>query len=240
MAKITVESEKGPRGYQEDRHYETYIPDSKLQLLAVMDGHGGSEISDFCAKNIFRMISTDPDDPEHKLNALVNNLNSATRNNEAGSTFSGVIISEELKTVSVAILGDSPVVVLDSKCKLHVSPEHNVRTNMEERRATEERGGYYSNGYICVGDRGSQLSRALGNKHLGKVISKEPEIYTIKDPVWVLVASDGLLDPSHQNTEELIEEIGKFAKSKADANTLMDWVKKRGLEDNATAVVWNK
>ncbi len=206
-----------------------------------MDGHGGATVSDFCAKNIFRTMSLDDGKPEYRLASLVANLNSATCLYEAGSTFSGVIISEKSKTASVAILGDSPIVILDGKGRLHVSPEHNVRSNAAERKAAEARGGHYSQGYIW-GSRedGLQMSRALGDAPLDSILSREPEIYTVHNPVWVLVASDGLFDPSHENTEDLLKEIKEFAKNGADADMLMAWAEERGLHDNATAIVWIK
>ncbi|MEX2090516.1 MAG: PP2C family serine/threonine-protein phosphatase [Candidatus Paceibacterota bacterium] len=245
MNSPTSVARQGPRPYQEDRHYETYIPDRKWLLLAIMDGHGGADTADFCEKNIFRMMPIDKGTPKHSLRALVVNLNSATRQHKTGSTFSGVIISEKQNTASVAILGDSPVVILDDKGQLHISPEHNVRTNIEEREAAIKRGGEYSGGYIWINDgdlgtQGLQMSRALGDVLLGRILSREPETYNVYNPVWVLVASDGLFDPSHKNSKSLLEEMKKFAKSKATADTLMAWAEKRGLEDNATAVVWNR
>src|SRR3989344_3566888 len=163
MGTITTATKKGPRPYQEDRNYETYIPNQKWQLLAVMDGHNGAEVSNFCVENIHRMIPLDNPNPENSLASLVANLNSTTRNYEAGSTFSAAIITN--KTVTVAILGDSPVIILDSKGKLHISPEHNVRTNLKEREAAKRRGAYYDPGgyiYLYFSSGGLQLSRALG------------------------------------------------------------------------------
>ena len=237
---VTSSVKQGPRPYQEDRCYETYIPDSEWQLLAVMDGHGGAEVSDFCANNIFRMMLLDKGNPEYRLSSLVANLNSATCRYTAGSTFSGIIISEGLNTVSAAILGDSPIVVYDRQGRLHISPEHNVRSNLEERKAAEQRGGLYSNGYICsrFGDLGLQMSRALGDVHLDGILCREPDIYTISEPAWVLVASDGLFDPGHLETNRLMEEIREFAKKNATADELMNWAEKRELQDNATALVW--
>lgn len=241
VSSVTFATRKGPRSYQEDRHYETYVPHRKWHLLAVMDGHSGMDVSDFCANNIFRMLPLDEGRPENRLSSLVNNLNSATRQYRAGSTFSGVIISEDSNTASIAILGDSPVIILNEKGQLHISPEHNVRTNKSEREAAEARGGRYSQGYIwSPGGDGLQMSRALGDAPLYSVLSREPEIYTINNPVWILVASDGLFDPSHENTKGLLEEIKEFAKKRATASTLMAWAEKRGLRDNATAVVWQK
>lgn len=237
---VTSAVKRGPRPYQEDRHCETYFSDRKWQLLVVMDGHGGAEVSDFCASNIFRMISLDEGKPESRLNSLVANLNSATCKYAAGSTFSGVIIPEKLNNVSVAILGDSPVVIYDKRGRLHISPEHNVRSNLRERKVAEQRGGTYDSGYIFGyrKESGLQISRALGDVYFEDILSREPDIYTIAEPVWVLVASDGLFDPGHSETPRLLEEIEKFAKRNATADELMKWAEKRGLQDNATALVW--
>ncbi|MBI3274029.1 MAG: hypothetical protein HYZ69_02700, partial [Candidatus Colwellbacteria bacterium] len=121
-------------------------------------------------------------------------------------------------------------------------PEHNVRSNLEERKAAEQRGGIYSGGYIWndLGSlgQGLQMSRALGDAHLGNILSREPDVYTIAEPLWVLVASDGLFDPGHSDTYRLLQEIEDYAKRNATADELMKWVEKRGLKDNATALVW--
>lgn len=237
---VTAATRKGPRPYQEDRYYEAYIPDREWQLIAVMDGHGGDEVSSFCEKNIHRMFSLEKRDPKGRLSQLVSNLNSATRRYESGSTFSAVIISRNIATV--AVLGDSPVIILDSKGELYVSPEHNVRTNLKERQTAQKRGAYYDRGYVWVGDSGLQMSRALGDSPLDSILCRKPEIYEIKNSVWILVASDGIFDPSHdhEETKMLLKDIEKFAKKGADADAIMDWASERGLNDNATAVVWKK
>ena len=169
---VTSVTKKGPRSYQEDRHYETYIPDQGWQLLAVMDGYGGEEVSEFCEQSISRMMPLDINQPELALRVLVANLNSATFRSIAGSTFSGVIISENSRTASVSVLGDSPVLVYDKQGRLHISPEHNVRSNVAERKAAEQRGGIYNGGYIWndLSDLGQsrQMGRALeiGRAHV--------------------------------------------------------------------------
>jgi len=238
---VTFATQQGPRAYQEDRVYYHDAVIEKWKLLAVMDGHNGAGVSDFCARNLHKYFPAENVDLEEKLRLLALNLNQATRRLTAGSTLSAVIIPYDKSVVSVAILGDSPVIVLDEGGKIHVSPEHNVRTNIKERKAAESRGGYYdSSGYICFGDHAIQLSRALGDSDFGDVLLREPEIYTVNNPVWVLIASDGLLDPGHKNMKKLLKDIEKLARDNANADTLIAWAEKRGLEDNATAIVWGK
>lgn len=245
---ITSSMLQGPRAYQEDRYFCKKIKNSKFSgwLLAVMDGHRGSSVAELCAKEISGLFKlSDPDRVEESLRDLVSALNLKTFHCHEGSTLSIACILESHNKASIAILGDSPVIVVDGKNKLYVSPEHNVRSNLEERRAAEKRGGVYSGGYIFIQgggsfDYGLQLSRALGDSSLGSILSREPDIYTIQDPSWILVASDGLIDPGHKDTDDLYREIGKYAEKHAKADDLMQWAKNRGLSDNATALVWNK
>lgn len=241
---VTTIEKKGPRPYQEDRHLRMALAsDSRScgELLAVMDGHGGSSVAELCKQQIDSIFQfSGPDQSEESLRNLIAELASRTNYYEMGSTISMALITETPLMASVAILGDSPVVIYDKQGRLHISPEHNVRSNLEERKAAERRGGIYREGYICPrgGFSGLQMSRALGDSFLRGVLSREPDVYTIAEPVWVLVASDGLFDPGHSDTHRLLEEIKQYAKRNATAEELMRWAEKRGLQDNATALVW--
>lgn len=240
---ITYAQEQGPRAYQEDRSFKKQFKSSRLNgwILAVMDGHGGSRVAELCAKQIGKLfMPQDAANTEKALRHLVVALNSMTEQSQVGSTLSIACIPSNHKNVSIAVLGDSPVIVLDRKGQLHMSPEHNVRSNIEERRVAEKRGGVYEGGYLFTrnGDRGLQMSRALGDAYLENVISHEPDIYTIANPKWILVASDGLFDPGHSQSYALLREIESYAKNQATANDLMQWALSRGLQDNATALVW--
>ena len=83
------------------------------------------------------------------------------------------------------------------------------------------------------------MGRALGDSYLSKILSREPDIYTIDNPQWVLVASDGIFDPDHENTSQLIEKVKKYAIRRSTAGDIMKWAESRGLKDNATALVWS-
>ena len=183
---VTSAKEKGPRSYQEDRHLHIKVACKsgfQGELLAVMDGHGGESVSEFCEKEIpdlFKLF--EPEQAETALKELVAELSLRTSHFRAGSTISLALITDNPRKVSVAVLGDSPVVVLDERGQLHLSPEHNVRSNLEERKAAEQRGGIFSDGYIWndLGDlgQGLQMGRALGDARLGSILSRRPDIYT--------------------------------------------------------------
>lgn len=243
---ISIAREQGPRSYQEDYYVHLPILSEGARvgdLLAVMDGHVGKFVAEYCAKNIERFFTfLGPDKTEEALQNLVTNLTSQTANQNSGSTISIALVVYKPLKVSVAVLGDSPVVVRRSGNKLHVSPEHNVRSNLEERKMAEKRGGIYHSGYLYaspVSSAGLQFSRALGNAYMGKVLLREPEIYTLAEPQWILLASDGIFDPGHADTERLLKEIESHAEKHANAQSLMRWAQRRKLKDNATAIVWS-
>lgn len=243
---VTSAVKQGPRPYQEDWHVCLRIdkPNLKGWLLAVMDGHNGKLVAELCAEKIEKLFQiADESRAEESLRRLVADLNKQTESYIEGSTFSTALILDGVLKVWVAVLGDSPVVVLDQDGKIHISPEHNVRFNLEERKAAEKRGGIYQNGYIWTDlsdlAKGLQMGRALGDSAFRKILSREPDIYIIDNPEWVLVASDGVFDPGHKNTSQLLEEVKKYARRHSNAEEIMKWAENRGLKDNATAIVWS-
>ena len=233
---ITCATARGPRPYQEDRFVT--LTKGERSLLAVLDGHGGAEVAEHCAERL-KTLDMFPETKSGML-GMVQILAAETEDYEAGSTLSLVSVTPE--GAIIAVLGDSPIITLDSSWQLRVSPEHNVRTNLAEREATIARGGRYGGGYIWRGDSGLQMSRALGDSHLSGILSREPEIYTITDPHWVLVLSDGVLDPGHAETSELIGDLQQLMETITEptAQDVLDWAEARGLADNATVVLWRR
>lgn len=246
MNVITSAVRKGRRPYQEDRHCYLSIRGRNLKgwLLAVMDGHREDYVAEFCRTEIPKIFRlSEASQSEKVLEELVTELSRQTAHSGSGSTLSLALVIDRPRIVSVAVLGDSPVVVYDGK-KLHVSPDHNVRTNLAERAAAKKRGGRYDTrdgGYLygLHYDLSLQMGRALGDSWMGPALSHTPDIYTIKNPRWVLVASDGLFDDTHRDTERLLLQVKSLAIKKSSANDLMQWAERRGpIRDNATALVW--
>ncbi|HEY4484473.1 MAG: hypothetical protein A3I24_03645 [Candidatus Harrisonbacteria bacterium RIFCSPLOWO2_02_FULL_41_13b] len=247
---VTGASEKGQRLYQEDR-FLALAPELfgnfSGWLLAIMDGHNGSEVSEFCFKNlpdIFSRISNNGKlkVDEVMLKKIIRLLAKETSQMSSGSTISLAYIDEVALVARVAILGDSPVLVKDFTGKIIISPEHNVRTNLTEREAAIKKGAFYDpRGYVSNSKGYTQLSRSLGDQIFSDFISREPEIYSVKlgPESFVLVASDGVLDPSHGDSQSLMESIVGQIEKGATAEELVDnAIFTRRIEDNATAVLW--
>lgn len=241
--RVTYASVLGGRSHQEDRIARWFFRGKgfKGYLLAIMDGHGGSEAAEICAQQMKSFfLLTNPGESENALRELVARLHEETKGLYQGTTLAIACVLESHDKVSIAILGDSQVVVIDELGEAHVSPEHNVRTNFTERAAAMGRGAHYFEGRIHNYVIALQMSRALGDRELNSVLSREPEVYTIQAPRWIAVASDGVLDPKHGESGKLIDELVELGKKGADAKRLMSWVHgpDHRLSDNASVIVW--
>lgn len=246
-SQVSSATDRGPRSHQEDRFVEKLFPAShpRSALLAVMDGHGGDWVSIFCARelwNLFRSCrETKPEAKIKHLFALADWHTNATT--DVGSTLSVAWIRQNrCNEVVVGVLGDSPVIVVDCQGNVVVSPEHNVK-NPAERDALLGRGGFCDEHYHYHSHgRGLQLTRALGDAEFGELVSRVPEVYTVKDPLYVIVATDGIFDCSHRKTRERVDKLVDTLSAESRAEDIMSWAKAQArgkLFDNATVLFWN-
>ena len=239
---ISYATDIGLRPYQEDRFVvcsDGEHPGIKL-LMAVMDGHGGPEVSEFLSASLLEYFLTKGGG---SLRETIRLLSEQTELMEAGSTLSVVVISKADETTAyIAVIGDSPVIVRDKEGRIIMSPEHNVRSNAQERDASIDRGAIYEGGYIWdpFTGRGLQMSRALGDSALSKVLSREPEIYEVElgPESFIIIGSDGLFDPSHADTKNQMERLVQMVSGGADAQDLVNDALVRRTGDNVTAIVW--
>src|SRR5205085_1169323 len=93
-------------------------------------------------------LNASPTDPSRALRDTVQRMAQRLSIEPSGSTLSAVYISPDKKVAHVAILGDSPVIIRDSRGEWNLSPLHNARTNLEERTAALAQGARYSEGYL--------------------------------------------------------------------------------------------
>ncbi len=243
---ITAATEMGLRPYQEDRFVLNQNDDGIFAVI--LDGHGGDEVSDAVHLNIADLWKKTSGNINYRLESLISTLGNQYKKSRAGSTLSIVYIPKLNNIVHVAILGDSPVII-KSKDKIVVSPEHNVRTNMVDRDNLIEEGaivmgGYYYTSY-GANAAGLQLTRALGDAEFNGFIKIEPEIYSVEldQNSWVLLGSDGLVDPGHirnnqiSTTKTPVEQIVDLIDNNADANDLVKYAVNIPTYDNATAIL---
>jgi serine/threonine protein phosphatase PrpC len=225
---ISTATHKGARPYQEDRFCTVSCEHG--MLLAVFDGHGGEQVSHLASEElpgIFADEITEPKaTPRVALKRAIRKLNAITQTMVPGSTVSLAFVPFKGRFVYCAVMGDSPIIVKDSKGAINISPDHNVRTNMDERRAAEERGGVIVGGYLYASydGPGLQMARALGDSNLRKVLSRKPDIYSVRvnKGSFIVVATDGAFDPGHYGFEKEADAVVKLVEDGADAQAIVD------------------
>jgi len=246
---VSSASAQGDRSHQEDYLVREWItlPGGSGWLLGVFDGHRGastSELASLAFIGLFeKYFRAQPGDVQAALLAAFEALDEMTRDHRSGSTASVVFIQEDSGTVTLAVLGDSPVAVLDGQGKIHNGPDHNIRRNLEERSAAEARGGIYAGGYLEDAQSpgvGLQMTRALGDFELSRVLVRQPEIKKIDlgEKGLVIVGTDGLLSPEAGSNAEQMTKLLDLVQKGAAAKALVDDALARHTGDNVTAIVW--
>jgi serine/threonine protein phosphatase PrpC len=250
--KFTIATNVGRRDYQEDRAVTATTQQGTL--LAVFDGHGSEATSELLSGKVVSAfldaeeaagekarLAERPLDYKEVLRITFETLATATNHLNPGSTATVVFIPKDQSTAFIAVLGDSPVIARMTGGTLHVSPEHNARSNKAEREAAEKRGGVYAGGYMCKrwNGPGIQMTRAFGDTELSGVISREPEIYQIPLGRWLIVATDGLEDPGHTQGGQLTEAIAALVDDPSTiAQDLVNLALAIPTGDNVTAILW--
>lgn len=209
---ITHDSAKGKRPYMEDVHFVTEFSGSSLNgaLLGVFDGHGGADSALYAVRNAISLFNDTKGTIQDKLFETIAQLSDGIdqARYEDGTTASLVYIDKGRGEATVAVIGDSPVIIQNPNKSTWFGPDHNVRTNPAELQAAIARGGRLYSGYIC-NDRGVglQMGRALGDPALKGILSRDPEVFVvdIEEGGWLLVATDGLFDPAHQSSQDQVD-----------------------------------
>jgi serine/threonine protein phosphatase PrpC len=242
--------------YQEDRLVARKLSSSNISgwLLAVADGHGGDETSSLVegqlSKGLFDRLLAKGRTPNNAMKMTFQYLKDLTseqnnytgRHQESGTTLSLVFVPIDKKRAHVGVIGDSPVIIARKDGTIHVSPEHNARSNKKERVAAEKRGGKYLAGYIysVSGDSGLQMTRDIGYYAMGDVVARHPDLYdmSLDEGDVIIVASDGLVDPGHTSNRKLLKTLAGLALRGADAQELVEDAIQRQTGDNVTAIVF--
>lgn len=244
--KISFAQIQGPREDQED--YIVHLPfisrtNGYGHLLGILDGHAGKEVAEYCADQIPILFDVDLKDVGVALEQLTEQLDARTCLADEGSTLSLACVNESRGFVTTAVIGDSPIIVVNKLGETWLSEEHNVRTNLREREAAVRRGAVYKDGYICHSPGGDkiQMSRALGDRVLRNILDRTPTINThyLGAHSLVVVCSDGLFDPDHERPREsMAQSIVTLAQNGSSASGILRFRESRGLEDNTSIIMW--
>ncbi|CCD73740.1 Protein phosphatase fem-2 [Caenorhabditis elegans] len=221
---------KGQRHKQEDRFLAypngQYMDrgEDPISVLAVFDGHGGHECSQYAAGHLWETWlevrkSRDPSDSlEDQLRKSLELLDermtvrSVKECWKGGSTAVCCAIDMDQKLMALAWLGDSPGYVMSNIEFRQLTRGHSPSDEREARRVEEAGGQLFVIGGELRVNGVLNLTRALGDVPGRPMISNEPE--TCQVPIessdyLVLLACDGISDVF--NERDLYQLVEAFA-----------------------------
>ena len=259
MYSVSSYSAQGPRSTQEDRYlHETISADVKNGdglLLAVMDGHCGNEVADILCQNLAPFFADALIETSgnifNSFEVIVSELQSMTRQSDAGSTLSMVYIpAYQDKTKQYAytcVIGDSPILIHGKNNITSMSIEHNAAVNDEDvdyilrnnKEKVQSGVLYISQGFVGLDTRYLQLTRAFGDHDFDEVILREPSIEKVEidENSFIVVASDGVL--YDETRETIYQNIIRQIKEGAEAKDIVQWALNKKAYDNVTVLVYH-
>lgn len=233
------ETHIGMRPYQEDRYVNFKF--KKLNVYCIFDGHGGSQVSEFCKNNIenvFKYISNiyginDINDVIRKVYNMLERL-IFQLGLPSGATCLIVIVTDDKVYFSNA--GDSMAIVKTKYNNVLLkSYEHKVDDPNEKARIINAGGVVtYDTGMARI--NGINLSRSLGDIHSKKYIIGIPYITSMKksDIDYILLASDGIWDVMNSTDVDNILKQKNYRIGKQGLQHLINIAQSKGSADNIT------
>lgn len=248
MTKITWTSlqNQGSRNYMEDEF--VLVPNfyKDFDLAAVFDGHGGSYVSEFCAKNIqtvlLRCIDQNNGNIRKALMQCFQDLDDkldVSKSHSTGSTCL-VILCDGKQHMWVANSGDSRAVMSkNTKGCVILSKDHKPDAPDEKKRI-EDNGGFIMHYGVWRVNGELAVSRSIGDKRYRPLVIATPDVKRVKmDPrenSMVILATDGLWDVV-KNTQA-VRVAGQAHQNKTSiCKALLQKAMDNDMEDNITILV---
>lgn len=195
-------SNQGGREYMEDYSMNGFIDKSQnIRFYSIFDGHGGSSVAEYCARNIKQKIKSNyhlkSKGNDRFMFNVFKSLDEDINALHTGSTATVVVVADNNKEIICANCGDSGA-FLGFLNKFHIlTSDHKVSDELQRLKnlgspiTKAPFDTYRINGLL-------NLSRSIGDHHLRKLgVIYNPFVTTIKktkEMCFILLASDGLWD----------------------------------------------
>jgi protein phosphatase 1L len=251
---IHKHTEQGKRPYNEDRMVRFVNVDGKYQqpkinIFAVFDGHGGSQVSNYLYRKMVGEILSFKHYPlpKEEVEGIFDRLQQQIIDRnfcEEGSTATVVIQFRRYGKHFLQVLntGDSRAICLTEAGQIYpLSRDHKPNTYYERERINKvnyrkkNKKEIYFDGYVHrVHDLA--VSRSLGDVYAAPQVTHKPEITVFQGEVTVfVVATDGLWDV--MSNEEVIGFVMTNKKATNLARLLIDEALRRGSSDNISVYI---
>ena len=202
----------GPREFQQDYFLSGKLDKngSNYQVNIVADGHGndGELFAERAANKLMHELQNVEAEEigEKQLKFVFEKADEDSKEiiGDGGTTMSVVLLSG--KKVFGGYVGDSEVKLLGKQGIIHsLTPPHNLSSSDEELIRVASTGASISGNRIWVGNKGLNMTRAIGDYDFRPHLSAEPHIFGFDiNPAdkYLIIASDGLWNVSSENGKE--------------------------------------
>ena len=247
-----VDSKQGRRAYQEDRHVSVTDKNIPISMFALMDGHGGADVSEALIgkfkdlTNVFLNDRSLFDDKikfknEMRKQFIKIDEDMQKEGKKAGSTAVMAMVDVEKKLLYLINLGDSRAIVMQNG-EIIKSTKDMKPDDPNERKRIENLGGVVTGsewmGYRVQGILA--IARSFGDYDLKPYVSNKPKVYgpiSIKTKTTVVLATDGLWDViSNDDAKLVVNEFSKLGNYKILCEVLSGIALKKGSSDNVTVM----
>ena len=254
----------GRRGYQEDR-YTILNPAKNMLMLAVWDGHGGTQCAEFCSQQIGRHFANllenwrrqhgekSKPDLSGMLKQVVLDLNEAFERHwmaskaqpisnlrSPGTTATIALIRDNYELV-LAHVGDSRAILCRGNEVRSLTQDH-CASRADEKERIEAHGGTVTQDNIgrhMVNQRLS-MSRSIGDLDLKQYgVTADPDVSRLSfkhgKDKFLVLTTDGI--NFVMSDEEIVNLIGTCESPSEAAERLIDQALLYASEDNVTVIV---
>lgn len=210
------------------------IPNS--QYYALFDGHGGGEVSNYCARNLHLGISSlyqRNNNIEQSIQEAIDDVDKYTSVKwpAVGCTAVIVVIIED--DIYIANVGDSRAILVENGIARRCTVDHRS-ADPEEKKGVIERGGIVQNDRV---NGTLMLSRSIGDGNLGRAVSTEAhfEKASRKDGMKLIMACDGVWDVmTDQMAVDILMKCNNIPEA---AKAIKDESLKLETKDNVSCIV---
>ena len=254
---LYVVEDIGGREYQEDRHSVNISIYEDYDYVAVFDGHGGHQVSDFLKfhlKDYVKKHLAMHKPPRKALHDAFEEAHHAIPMELSYMTGSAVLVILRRKNmIWVANSGDSRAILTSMDGKVFpLSIDHKPHREDEYKRIISMGGmvTFHANDVPRV-QGNLALSRSIGDKYLTPYVMFEPEIKQFrlsKNSKYVVMATDGLWDVlNNVEVAQIVDKTMHSNKEKVSNSKvamheciirLLAEARKRGSTDNTTILFW--
>lgn len=197
--KTFIKTTIGKRETNEDLNFSELV--DEIQIIGVLDGHGGVEAADFVKKNFIIEFLKEYKNNKNLSIVLTNTflmLNTQIINSNITSGTTATIAMIDQDKLFIANVGDSRAILIRNNEIVTLSKDHKITDKYEFEKYRSSNWYKVKSRLISQGKlkgfKMTTISRSLGDSFFEDALTAEPDIKEIKlrEGDKIIIATDGL------------------------------------------------